>query len=192
MFTQSPGSPGFAVYGDNDLVFKIVIYNLHVMTTPQRLKQGFTLIELLVVIAIIGLLAAVVLASLGGARQKGVDTSIKQQLDAARSAGEYYAINTHNSYVGLCDALETDDPPGFGGETHPGILDNLAHILNPSPNVRTNKAGQPNQVTCNASVSGWAIQAPLVETGHFWCVDSAGASHDETSTFSNANTVVCP
>jgi len=67
-------------------------------------RRGFTLIELLVVIAIIGILSAVVLASLNTARNKGADAAIKSNIDNARAAAELYYDNNSNSYLGVCGA----------------------------------------------------------------------------------------
>jgi len=67
----------------------------------SRHNKGFTLIELLVVIAIIGILAAVVLASLNSAREKGKIASIKANLrNAVTQAANHY--NENGSYATLC------------------------------------------------------------------------------------------
>ncbi len=57
------------------------------------MRKGFTLIELLVVIAIIGILSAVVLASLTTTRSKARDAARKNDLHSIQTALEmYYSI----------------------------------------------------------------------------------------------------
>ncbi len=78
-------------------------------------RRGFTLIELLVVIAIIGILSAVVLASLNTARSKGADASIKSNLHTIQTQAELYYDSNSNVYHtgGVASTLCT--AAGIGG-----------------------------------------------------------------------------
>lgn len=72
------------------------------------LQKGFTLIELLVVVAIIGILAATILASLGGARNRARISRAQSELSSMRAAAEL-AI-TQTGYPGT---LFTDTNSGM-------------------------------------------------------------------------------
>ncbi len=57
-------------------------------------QKGFTLIELLVVIAIIGILATIVLTSLGSATKKAKDSKIQGQVSSMRAQAQLWTSTT--------------------------------------------------------------------------------------------------
>ena len=152
-------------------------------------RRGFTLIELLVVIAIIGILAAMVLASLGSARSKARDASRKNDLAQIRSALEQYGSDNGGSFppatvkqgwsqanglaagpsagsngFGDATALATATPPGAMT-----ILKNGGYLSTiPAPQRANSEmyGYQTNASTTSlgATVDGWPATAVAVNT----------------------------
>lgn len=72
-------------------------------------KKGFTLIELLVVIAVIGILSAVGLIALNGARERARDTRRISDLQAVRTGlALYYDTNNVFPHQDAFEAFRTD------------------------------------------------------------------------------------
>jgi prepilin-type N-terminal cleavage/methylation domain-containing protein len=138
-------------------------------------KKGFTLIELLVVIAIIGILAAVILASLNGARNRGSDGAIKQQLENMRKQGEIFYLNNSSSYSGACTST------GAGGLQT--LIQNAMKNYNGTTTITgvNGTAATTSTGACHDSANGWAASIPLKSpstAGNVWCVDSTGFSKE--------------
>lgn len=153
----------------------------------SRRSAGFTLIELLVVIAIIGILSAVVLASLNTARSKGSDAAIKSDLNSSRTQAELFFDVNGNSYANICTNTTVS--------TVKSIYTNVAAAGSEGgvASVSRNAAGGAGIAACNDSGSAWAAQVPLrAVSGSFYCVDSTGyATTTSSNKLANGTDYLC-
>lgn len=76
-------------------------------------SKGFTLVELLVVIAIIGLLASVVIVSVGSARAKSRDSRRISDMKALQTAMELYKDGNSGNAVAGSGNLATELVPNY-------------------------------------------------------------------------------
>jgi type IV pilus assembly protein PilA len=164
------------------------------------MNRAFTLIEMLVVVAVIGILAAVVLASLGGAKSQGNDTAVKGDLGTILTqAVLYYGIG--NTYCGQASQSCIDNPStvyvsGSAGCTTDGTVfkdsqsNGLTSSIENAITTAQKNAGGSANVICQMKSQQFLVAAKLSNT-HWWCIDYAGASKEET-TKPAASKTACP
>lgn len=118
-------------------------------------KKGFTLIELLVVMSIIGLLAAIILASLNGTRSKGRDSRRVSDIKQIQLALSLY-YDQNSAFPSALSLLQTGNyinpvptDPTTGNNYNYQMTDGSA------PNGSTEPA------TCASSCTGYILQAQL-------------------------------
>lgn len=120
-------------------------------------KHGFTLIELLVVIAIIGILAGIVLVSLGGARQKARNAARQSDIRQVITAMEMYYSDNNEAYseddatpTAIGEYLATfPTDPGPGSLAY-GWINNCADNVAPCAAAAVDSCtpGDQNQCFC--------------------------------------------
>ena len=139
----------------------------------KRQGAGFTLIELLVVIAIIGILSAVVLASLNTARTKGNDAGIKANLNSVETQAALYLLN-NNSYGAFDNGSGGPAVCPVSGTSGATVFHDAT--IEKAIAMAVSDAGGGGITACFANGTKYAAAVTRANqaSSTYWCVDSTG------------------
>jgi uncharacterized RDD family membrane protein YckC/Tfp pilus assembly protein PilE len=150
--------------GLHDMVADTVV----VENDPTKSKKVWVVIGVLagalIPVMVVGILSAVVLASLNTARTTGSDEAVRSNLTTVAVQAEIYFGGNANSYQGLCTSQL------------------VVSALTAASRAGSSDSSSASYV-CNDNTDTYAVSVPL-KTGGYSCVDSAGTS--EKKVFANA------
>ncbi len=155
-------------------------YSSEASAGGAKARRAFTLIELLVVIAIIGILSAVVLASLNTARSKGNDAAIQSDLSTIQTEAEIYYGGLGNNSYGISASTCTTAGSMFVVDTV------IANAISGADSAN----GAAAAMVCNSTATAYAVSSPLTSTTGYWCVDSTGVAGKRATALGTAT--ACP
>jgi type II secretory pathway pseudopilin PulG len=130
----------------------------------------------LVVIAIIGILSAVILASLNTARSKGSDAAIESNLKTTQTQAALDYSGNGNSYGSTTWAANSSTFTIASGTPGASALFSDSVV----GNALSQAATASGALSYGSNATSFVIVAKL-STGSYWCVDGNGVSKQEPS-----------